>query len=150
MRHLLRPSTLAMSLSFIFGCSSAPPPKTATPDGRQTPSRDDGAPSAAIGSEQSGTASYYADSLTGRPTASGEPYNPAALTAAHRTLPFGTMVEVTREDGRKVVVRINDRGPFGKKKRIIDLSRSAADQLGIIRAGVARVTVRVIGREPAR
>ena len=103
-----------------------------------------------VGTEQAGTASYYADSLAGRPTASGEPYDPRALTAAHRTLPFGTIVEVTREDGRKVVVRVNDRGPFGRKERILDLSRAAAEQLGIVRAGVAKVTIRVIGREPPR
>lgn len=100
--------------------------------------------SAATGATQAGQASYYADSLAGRPTASGEPYDPAALTAAHRTLPFGTMVEVAREDGRSVVVRINDRGPFGKKKRILDLSRAAARQIGLDRAGVATITMRVI------
>src|SRR5688500_12593195 len=66
-----------------------------------------------------GKASYYSDSLAGKPTASGEPYDPRALTAAHRSLPFGTMVRVRRaQSAREVVVRINDRGPFGDSDRI--------------------------------
>ncbi len=93
---------------------------------------------------QSGKASYYSDRLKNRPTASGEPYRPEKLTAAHRRLPFGTMVRVTRpKTGKSVVVRINDRGPYAGG-RIIDLSRKAAEALGIVRAGVARVTVEVI------
>jgi rare lipoprotein A len=92
-------------------------------------------------SEQ-GKASYYSDKLAGRKTANGERYDPRALTAAHRTLPFGTVVVVSRADGRSVRVRINDRGPFAES-RIIDLSRSAAEQLGMIRAGVVDVTVTV-------
>jgi len=92
-----------------------------------------------------GEASYYSDSLAGRSTASGEPYDPPALTAAHRTLPFGTHARVTRMgSAQSVVVRINDRGPFGKERRIIDLSRSAAEQLDMIRAGVIEVRVEVI------
>jgi rare lipoprotein A len=118
--------------------------------GGATPEPKAPAKSANVGSVSAGLASYYADSLAGRPTASGEPYDPGALTAAHRTLPFGTMVEVSRDDGRSVVVRINDRGPFGKKKRVIDLSRRAAEELGMMRAGVVKVTVRVIGQSPGR
>ncbi|MEZ4295186.1 MAG: septal ring lytic transglycosylase RlpA family protein [Polyangiaceae bacterium] len=101
-----------------------------------------------VGTVLSGEASYYADSLAGRSTASGEPYDPKEMTAAHRTLPFGTRVEVTRESsGAKVIVRINDRGPFGKKTRILDLSRKAAESLGIVKAGVAKVKVRVLGAD---
>jgi rare lipoprotein A len=75
----------------------------------------------------------------GRKTASGERYSHRKLTAAHRTLKFGTTVRVTRlDDGRSVVVRVNDRGPF-TRGRIIDLSRAAAERLGMIRAGTARV-----------
>jgi rare lipoprotein A len=92
---------------------------------------------------EQGKASYYADSLAGRKTASGERYDPRALTAAHRTLPFGTVVVVSRTDGRSVRVRINDRGPFAGDDRIIDLSRSAAETLGMMRAGVVDVTVTV-------
>ena len=93
--------------------------------------------------DERGKATYYANSLAGRRTASGERYNPRAFTAAHKTLAFGTMVKVIRvDDGREVVVRINDRGPFAGDDRVIDLSRAAAEQIGMIRDGV--VSVRVI------
>jgi rare lipoprotein A len=83
----------------------------------------------------SGLASYYGSGFAGRPTASGERFNPAALTAAHRTLPFGTRLKVTNpRNGRSVVVRINDRGPF-HRSRVIDLSQEAARQIGLIRQG---------------
>jgi rare lipoprotein A len=92
-----------------------------------------------------GQATFYHDGLAGRPTASGEPYDPHDLTAAHRTLPFGTIVRVTpAAGGPAVTVRVNDRGPFGDDQRIIDLSRAAAEQLGMIRAGVIRVRVEVV------
>jgi rare lipoprotein A len=92
-----------------------------------------------------GQASYYADSLAGHSTASGEPYDPARFTAAHRKLPFGTVVDVTRGDTRATVrVRINDRGPFAGERRIIDLSRRAAEQLDMMRAGVVDVEVRIV------
>ncbi|MFP1630286.1 septal ring lytic transglycosylase RlpA family protein [Zhengella sp. ZM62] len=85
---------------------------------------------------QCGSASWYA--LTSR-TASGERMNPAAMTAAHRTLPFGTRVKVTNQrNGRSVIVRINDRGPF-VKGRVIDLSRAAAGKLGFISRGHTKV-----------
>ncbi len=109
-----------------------------------TPTPGSSAVSATPGATQTGVASYYADSLAGHPTASGDPYDPRELTAAHRSLPFGTVVEVAREDGRSVTVRINDRGPFGKKKRIIDLSRAAAHAIGLDREGIATVTLRVV------
>ncbi|MEZ4337620.1 MAG: septal ring lytic transglycosylase RlpA family protein [Sandaracinaceae bacterium] len=92
-----------------------------------------------------GRASYYADSLAGRPTASGEPYDPTRLTAASRDLPFGTRVRVTRVDtGATVEVRINDRGPFRDRGRILDLSRAAAERLDMIRAGVVEVRAEVL------
>lgn len=90
---------------------------------------------------QAGRASYYSDKLAGRKTANGERYDPGALTAAHRTLPFGTVVIVRRTDGRSVRVRINDRGPFGDSGRVIDLSRRAAEELDMLRAGVVDVTL---------
>lgn len=92
---------------------------------------------------EGGRASFYSDRLAGRPTATGEPYDPGAYTAAHRTLPFGTVVEVSRIDGRHVRVRINDRGPHARG-RIIDLSRRAAAELGMVREGVADVVLRVL------
>ncbi len=86
-----------------------------------------------------GHASYYSDAFTGRRTASGEAYDPDEFTGAHRTLPFGTQVRVTdRTSGRSVVVRINDRGPWGKG-RVIDVSRAAARELGLIRRGIGQV-----------
>ena len=92
---------------------------------------------------EEGSASYYADSLSGNPTASGEPYDKNALTAAHRTLAFDTMVKVTNLDnGKSVVVRINDRGPHAKS-RVIDVSGAAAKQLGLIDSGTAKVRLEV-------
>ncbi len=90
-----------------------------------------------------GMASYY---WQGQRVASGGRFNPNAMTAAHRTLPFGTRVRVTnRSNGRSAVVTINDRGPF-VAGRVIDLSRAAAGAIGMIGAGVARVSLEVIGR----
>jgi peptidoglycan lytic transglycosylase len=94
---------------------------------------------------QSGEATWYGAAFAGRPTASGERFDPNALTAAHRTLPFGTWVEVRRVDnGATVRVRITDRGPFGHEGRIIDLSRGAAERIGLVKRGVAQVEVRVV------
>lgn len=91
-----------------------------------------------------GEASYYNDALSGQPTASGEPYDPAALTAAHRTLPFGTRVRITNlRNGKTVNVRINDRGPF-IAGRVIDLSRAAARHLGMVRRGIADVHLHLL------
>jgi rare lipoprotein A len=95
-------------------------------------------------SSQSGMASYYG-SESGSQTASGQRFNPGAMTAAHRSLPFGTKVRVTnKNNGRSVVVTINDRGPF-IRGRIIDLSTAAAGVIGMKGAGVARVTVERLG-----
>ena len=97
---------------------------------------------------QRGMATWYGH---GQMTASGEPFDPRALTAAHRTLPFGTRVRVTHErSGKSVVVRINDRGPFGKKKRVIDVSKAAAQRLGMIDEGVAPVRLEIVSRPPAK
>ena len=88
-----------------------------------------------------GTASWYGRQFHGRRTANGERFDMYALTAAHRTLPFGSIVQVTDlENGRSVTVRINDRGPF-KGGRIIDLSYAAAKKLGMIKRGVVPVRI---------
>ena len=93
--------------------------------------------------EITGRASWYGPRFHGKLTASGETFDMTELTAAHRTLPFGTRVRVTNEsNGRAVVVRINDRGPFGGK-RIIDLSRKAAEVIGLKAKGVGRVKLEV-------
>lgn len=92
-----------------------------------------------------GDASYYASFFKGRKTSNGERYDPKKMTAANRTLPFGTRLRVTRVDtGKSVVVRVNDRGPFGKRRRILDLSRAAAEQLDLIGPGHAEVEAVVL------
>ncbi len=94
-----------------------------------------------------GKATYCADSLAGHKTANGEVYDPSAFTAAHKKLPFGTIVRVIRVgSGAVTYVKINDRGPFGPANRIIDLSRAAADELDMRRAGVVDVRVEVVDR----
>jgi rare lipoprotein A len=98
---------------------------------------------------QTGYASYYARAHDGLRTASGERYDMDELTAAHRTLPFGTRVRVTNlENGRHVVVRINDRGPFSQG-RVIDVSYAAARKLGLVHSGVAKVRLQVLGESVA-
>jgi rare lipoprotein A len=98
----------------------------------------------------SGKATYYADSLSGNRTASGERYDPKRHSAAHRKLPFGTVIRIVRKDtGATTYARVNDRGPFGGGGRIVDLSRAAAEELEMLRAGVVSVRVEVVER-PAR
>jgi rare lipoprotein A len=92
----------------------------------------------------SGEASYYGKELAGNRTASGERFNPSALTAAHRTLPLGTKLRVTNKaNGKSVIVRINDRGPF-LKHRIIDVSLKAAQEISMIRSGKAQVMLEIV------
>jgi rare lipoprotein A len=113
-------------------------PSTALPD--PLPDRAPEAPLKAV------EASYYGKGFAGKPTASGERFNPENLTAAHRTLPFGTIVKVTHAaTGKSVTVEINDRGPF-HGNREIDLSTAAARDIGMIASGTAMVTLDVIGR----
>jgi rare lipoprotein A (peptidoglycan hydrolase) len=96
--------------------------------------------------EQRGWASWYGPGFAGQPTASGERFSPQALTAAHRSLPLGTRARVTNvETGQQVEVTINDRGPFADpERRVIDLSRAAAQQIGMVQQGVGPVRVTVI------
>jgi len=98
--------------------------------------------------ETQGEASYYADDYAGQTTASGEPFDPGALTAAHPSLPFGTRVRVTRVDGEEsVTVRINDRGPYADD-RIIDLSEAAARRIDMISEGVVEVRLEILELPP--
>lgn len=102
--------------------------------------------SAPNGDNEEGLASWYGEPYHGRPTASGRVYDQHELTAAHRTLPFGTKIAVTRLDnGRRVEVVVNDRGPF-IAGRIVDLSRAAAERLQLIGPGVARVRIEVLAQ----
>jgi len=97
-----------------------------------------------ISSTQTGIASYYGSQWHGRQTANGERMDVNALTAAHRTLPFGTKVRVTLlSTGRSVIVRINDRGPF-VSGRIIDLADEAARRIGLMERGIGQVRVEVL------
>ncbi|AHL76304.1 hypothetical protein CH92_14890 [Stutzerimonas stutzeri] len=124
---------VALSLiATLFGCST-PPPKEPLPGAKPQPSTEQGD---VIGS---GKASYYGSQHHNKLTASGERFDQTSLSAAHRTLPFGTKVRVINtRNGNSVVVRINDRGPF-VRGRIIDLSKAAFQSIGNIRSGVLRV-----------
>jgi rare lipoprotein A len=120
---------LALAL-FVSGCASSRPKTGGT-------------------TYQRGVASWYGPGFHGRFTASGERYDMDAMTAAHPTLPFGTLVEVRNlENGRRATVRINDRGPF-EKRRIIDLSRAAAREIGMLGPGTARVELAAVGVVPS-
>lgn len=132
-------STLVCGLLLaVVGCAEgAASPQAAAPFGQAT------APNG-----ERGLASYYADRFVGRRTSSGEPYDPFDFTAAHRSLPFGSLVDVRRDDGRHVVVKVNDRGPYGHSTRIIDLSRAAAEALGMIHDGIVPVVIRVVSLPP--
>ena len=128
------PAFAAISLLLAACAPEAPPPPSAPP-----------APSFS----QVGVASYYAAKFENRKTADGERFKSNGFTAAHRTLPLGTIVRVTNlENQRSVVVRVNDRGPF-MRKRIIDLSPAAARALGIRDQGLMRVRVEVVSEEAA-
>ncbi|MGY4533807.1 rare lipoprotein A [Pseudomonas sp. TE3786] len=125
---------LATTLTLLAGCNNLSY-RDALPTNTPPPSPYNGHYS------ESGEASFYGAKHQGKKTASGERFDQAQLTAAHRTLPFGTQVRVTNLDNNKsVVVRINDRGPFNRK-RLIDISRAAAEQLDMVRAGTAPVRV---------
>ena len=98
---------------------------------------------------QEGVVSWYGAAFHDRPTASGERFDSNGMTMAHPTLPFGTEVRVTNlRNGRSVIVRVNDRGPH-VGKRIADLSRAAAAQLGMLKRGVVRARIEVLGPDPA-
>jgi rare lipoprotein A len=102
----------------------------------------------AAGYDEEGIASWYGDQFNGRPTATGEIFDMHGLSAAHKTLPLPGLVEVTNlANGRTIVLRVNDRGPF-VDDRIIDLSRGAAQELGLLSQGVGRVRVRYLGLAP--
>lgn len=139
--------------ALALGCGAREPefrPPLTPGATRAQASSSSGAPAARSGAapetiDQIGLATWYGRSLAGRKTASGERFDPRAMTAAHRKLPFGTWVEVRRVDtGRVVRVRINDRGPWRDRATIIDLSERAAEQLDLVAAGRARVELRVV------
>lgn len=135
------------ALFFLTACGSTPPP---TPVGHPKPYRVDGIWYTPIpdakGYAEEGIASWYGKKFHGRKTSSGETYDMYAMTAAHKTLPLGTWVSVRRlDDDKQITVRVNDRGPF-VQGRIIDLSYTAAKQLGMVGPGTARVEVVALGK----
>ena len=134
LKTLLAFKTMALLLIVLgSGCASH---RSSTSPARPQP-----------GADQIGLASYYARSFQGRKTASGERYDMNRLTAAHRTYPFGTALRVTHlGNGRNVVVRVNDRGPFARG-RVVDISYAAARRLDMVRSGTARVRVEVVETE---
>ncbi len=137
---MLRAITLAtLATLLLAGCTTREPVER-PPASAPTP-----APAKATYSAE-GLASFYGKRHHGKRTANGETFDQHAMTAAHRTLPFGTWVRVTHlASGRSVEVRINDRGPYGRG-RIIDLSHKAATELGIVRQGVSRVRIEQLDR----
>lgn len=121
-----RISLLAALVVLAYGCATTAPPPATPPETMQ------------------GVASWYGEEFAGRTTANGEIFDPSLLTAAHRTLPFGTVVDVTnRKTSQTVRVRVNDRGPY-VGNRMIDLSYAAAQQIGLIEPGIGDVEVRVV------
>ncbi len=143
---------LVMAAAFLLAaCSSGPDTLTGAKRQVGQPYSVNGAtyvPREEPGYEAVGIASWYGRRYHGRRTASGENFDMNSATAAHPTLPFGTMVQVTNlENGRSVVLRINDRGPF-VRRRIIDVSRRAAQVLGFVQKGTARVRVQLLRPAP--
>lgn len=134
----MRPRTLALaSAALLLACAAtagtAPPSPASVSDAVHA---------------LEGRLTYYARRLAGRPTANGERFDPEAMTMAHKTLPFGTLVRVTnRANQRSVVVRVNDRGPW-TAGRIGDVSVAAARELGMLRKGIARVRMEVLDDAP--
>src|SRR6187399_2112022 len=125
---------LALSFALAAGCATS----------HSHPSQPSQPAMPGIGHPERGVASWYGPGFHGRDTASGEPYDMHTLTAAHRSLPFGAIVEVRNLDNGMVTrVRINDRGPF-KKDRIIDLSNAAAQAIGMLGPGTARVELTLL------
>lgn len=133
----------------LAGCASAPPQGYYSKQGTQRAYQIDGKwyqpVDSSNGYEEEGIASWYGRDFHGKKTSNGETYDMHAMTAAHKTLPLGTYVKVTRLDnGKETIVRVNDRGPF-VKGRIIDLSYKAASEIGIADSGTCRVKIAALG-----
>jgi rare lipoprotein A len=149
---------LLLAIAFLVSaCASSAPKKPTTAEQQPTKKKKKKAKKKkkkvaaattqyAVGNTLRGHAVWYGSDWHGKATASGERFNKRKLTAAHRTLPLGTKVRVTNErNGKSVVVRINDRGPYGKdKRRIIDLSEAAARKLDYLDAGWTEVTIEIL------
>jgi len=131
---------LTVAALSLAGCGTSSPRFTSREGGATPPEAQ----------QLSGVASYYADEFNGRLTANGEVFDMYQMTAAHRTLPFNTVVKVYNMDnGRTVTVRINDRGPF-KDNRVIDLSLGAARKIGLVANGTAPVRLEILQIGPSK
>ena len=140
---------LAVALLVALGAAHGPVSSSAASNPKLGPNQAPQAPVQHTKPFQVGTASWYGDYFEGRPTASGEPFNMYDMTAAHLTLPLGTMVRVTNlRNHRSVIVRINDRGPY-VDGRIVDLSYNAARVLHFDQQGLQRVRLDVVPRHKA-
>ncbi|MDX2092226.1 MAG: septal ring lytic transglycosylase RlpA family protein [Kofleriaceae bacterium] len=143
MRSLLSPRAWLLAISLIAATACTPAKPATTPRAKATKpvKRTAAAPT---GSAQEGLGTWYGGKHHGGPTASGERFDKNAMTAAHKTLPMNTRVRViNKRNGKSVVLRINDRGPYGKG-RIIDVSEAAARRLDMIDAGVVPVRIEVL------
>jgi len=133
----------SLSLSFV-GCSKSPVPnikQTSAKDSLEITYNEKNYRVDEKAKVEIGNASYYASCMKGRRTASGEICNLSRYTAAHRSLPFGTIIRVTMlQDGKSVIVKVNDRGSY-VKGRVVDLSTAAAQKIGLIRRGIAKVKI---------
>ena len=142
LRHAAAAAALALSITTAFAQASAPAAGSAPASAAAT--------AAATSAAESGKIAWYGRKFTGRKTASGEAFNPDALTMAHKTLPFGTRVTITNPKNKKsVTVRVNDRGPT-QADRVGDVSLAAARKLGMVKSGVIEVELAVVGTAPAR
>jgi rare lipoprotein A len=136
-----RPSAIVGLFAAILACAGCAHREDAGPPRAPAPG-----PELSSATYQVGIATWYGGSFAGKRTSNGERFDPNAMTAAHRKLPFNTWVEVCRVETRMCVrVRINDRGPWGNDRRIIDLSQHAARLLDFVEAGSTRVELRVLG-----
>lgn len=144
-----------ISMAFLASCASAPrftsskAKRSASAPKKSAPNRENKVPpslstTAQVGQVMTGVASYYGPNFHGQLTANGEVFDMYGVTAAHKTLPFNTVVRVTNtENGKSLLVRINDRGPY-VDGRMLDLSYGAAKKLGLIGSGTARVQMKIV------
>ena len=144
LRSVVTASMLALSASAVQAqAASAAAPASA-------PATAVAAAAQAATASESGKIAWYGKKFAGRKTASGEAYNPEALTMAHKTLPFGTLVKVTNpKNNKSVTLRVNDRGPT-QSDRVGDVSQAAARKLGMVKSGVIDAELAVVGAAPAK
>jgi rare lipoprotein A len=142
LRGTVAAAVFALSTTTAFAQAAAPAANAAPVSAA--------APSASTSAAESGKIAWYGRKFAGRKTASGEAFNPEALTMAHKTLPFGTLVKVTNpKNNKSVTLRVNDRGPT-QAGRVGDVSYAAARKLGMLKSGVIEAELAVVGTAPAK